>query len=1578
MRKWIGYAGTTTFLFLISLSGTAFAQSDVFLSVAGKNVKSENGDKTHRFDYWIRPNSDASDAFIQLFDAGIAGASDLLEDGPNTQTEFELFPFDALYELNGTDLVPRASDSKPSVILSAGAESKYSNRWVNFAPVKGHGNGYILRVKAEAGDDINNFKIIVTEKEGQFTQSSRWQVLSSDLSVTVFNLNQRDEIQFQPAFDSEFEPPQLELVGRDDSKIYIKDYFGQAFEVGKDPVNWNAEQFGIQNQWGITITGSDDQANTLGIYGIGKPVLWNLNFISTAILSKPKVNIASQTVEDCFSMYFALEVPPDQLSTKNKAAFIYGENQFVEGGSATINFGNPGSYPVNVIFPTQKVYFPQYWTYSTSVTFRERPNAVIVSDKDNVAPSEPIKFSAITPQGKANDGLRYMWFVNDQLRKTDVKFDFSSIIPGVYQVKLVVSGENTNSSCASDTASKQIIVNSQPYTEITGVEKFAQREEVKFSAKNAEDQDGQPLTYLWSGTGIVSSDAQPEVTLKHEKNGNFEISLTVSDPINASNSHFKATFKYKVNAPPTPIFDLIEMASTDQKIGLNSEKTIDPDNKSLKVDWLISDGRTLTGSVNTVTFPKPGIYTVTLRVDDGEGCSNSVQTLERTLVVNHPPVPVILAKAKDFSATQFFNADSSKDADQGIFTYTWDFGDGTKDIGNRVTHVYQKPGTYLVSLTVDDGQRMANSIQTSTHTIQINDLPVAVITAPDKHDPANNLEVSAEKSVDSDGKITSYEWLLNGAVFSNEAKASTPLSTPGDHVLTLKVKDDSNFDQAVTVVSKKVHVNESPLPKVTFSPKVADPETPVEFDATGSVDPDGKIKNFRWTFSDGVVMTGEKVTKKFSRPGYEKFSLSVDDGEGFSNSVMLLPDQVVLINTAPKIVTKRMIKSNARRVQLDASPSTDADGQELKFLWTFPDGGKSEKPAVQWYAPEGGTYKLAIQVDDQQKRPNSIQSDTVLVTVNRPPVAIIDSFLVVKAGRQIQFDASKSYDPDGDPVKVKWNFGTGVSAEGLQAQTLFTKPGFYMVTAELTDGFTSQPVISSVAVEVQNYPVASMGFSDTTAFIGKSFFFNGTASEYQSGKITYYEWDFGNGDKAYGPNVAYAFKTTGKYVVTLTVKGGDAGIEQPLSQISGTVKVLDGPVAVIKCPDWVSPDEPVRIDGAPSLSPVTITSFQWKIKSLTDSVLYTGPVVNHTFTRTGKYLVSLMITNGDQTNNTAHSEKVITVNARPQPAWVVPEQIGEGDPLVLDARQSVDPDGIITLFEWKLNGKVIGTDPFILVPSPRFGKYDLELKVYDNSTTTTKTAVLTQSLAVNAAPLPKIVLPLPVYENEPVVLKAADVKDRDGDDLKTTWKLDGLTVTDPSLKLAQGTYKLLLLQDDGRGLSNSADSIEQLIVVKPSPYITIKAPEIVSQGTILTSEQFFLPEFAGFHSAGKVQSVWIADTLGPRTIRVVWKPRNEILKQENFPVEVWEALAFKSAENTRLEAEWNPANPYLILDAPEINRPEEKNVIYEWFNGGKSVGYGQSISVKIQQGENQFTLRVKDKDIYGGTPAETIYTVIAK
>jgi PKD repeat protein len=59
----------------------------------------------------------------------------------------------------------------------------------------------------------------------------------------------------------------------------------------------------------------------------------------------------------------------------------------------------------------------------------------------------------------------------------------------------------------------------------------------------------------------------------------------------------------------------------------------------------------------------------------------------------------------------------------------------------------------------------------------------------------------------------------------------------------------------------------------------------VTFDARASVDADGSIVAYRWTFSDGATATGDQVAHVFETPGQYTVTLTVVDDLGAEHSV---------------------------------------------------------------------------------------------------------------------------------------------------------------------------------------------------------------------------------------------------------------------------------------------------------------------------------------------------------------------------------------------------------------------------------------------------------------------------------------------------------------------------------------------------------------------------------------------------------------------------------------------------------------------------------------------------------------------
>ncbi len=71
---------------------------------------------------------------------------------------------------------------------------------------------------------------------------------------------------------------------------------------------------------------------------------------------------------------------------------------------------------------------------------------------------------------------------------------------------------------------------------------------------------------------------------------------------------------------------------------------------------------------------------------------------------------------------------------------------------------------------------------------------------------------------------------------------------------------------------------------------------------------------------------------------------------------------------------------------------------------------------------------------------------------DRPPVARFSIHPEAPiVGATVQFDASSSYDPDGDPLSYQWTFGDGATATGTTATHTYSRDGAFTVTLTVVE-----------------------------------------------------------------------------------------------------------------------------------------------------------------------------------------------------------------------------------------------------------------------------------------------------------------------------------------------------------------------------------------------------------------------------------------------------------------------------------------------------------------------------------------------
>lgn len=160
---------------------------------------------------------------------------------------------------------------------------------------------------------------------------------------------------------------------------------------------------------------------------------------------------------------------------------------------------------------------------------------------------------------------------------------------------------------------------------------------------------------------------------------------------------------------------------------------------------------------------------------------------------------------------------------------------------------------------------------------------------------------------------------------------------------------------------------------------------------------------------------------------------------------------------------------------------------------------------------------------------------------NEPPVAVLEASPTRgDAPLTVEFDGSRSHDPDGLIVRFLWDFGDGAHAEGPKAAHVYTANGIYLATLTVIDQFGAKDT-DKVRVVVGNPPPQAIltatpvsGWPPLTVTFDASPSFDPEGDE-----ITRYEWEFGDGARGRGPRVSHTYTGSGRYTVMLTVTDRD-------------------------------------------------------------------------------------------------------------------------------------------------------------------------------------------------------------------------------------------------------------------------------------------------------------------------------------------------------------------------------------------------------------------------------------------------------
>ncbi|MBX3011359.1 MAG: PKD domain-containing protein [Caldilineaceae bacterium] len=397
--------------------------------------------------------------------------------------------------------------------------------------------------------------------------------------------------------------------------------------------------------------------------------------------------------------------------------------------------------------------------------------------------------------------------------------------------------------------------------------------------------------------------------------------------------------------------------------------------------WHFGDGQTQPGRVVQHSYGQPGNYSVFViasRNNDSKLATTMVAIVAVPPTATPRPVPVGGLQATSSAPTIAGNPTTflATIAQGTHVSYGWDFGDGTTATGPSVSHVYQTPGSYLVTVTADNDYGPA---QSTTLQVAIQDAPPKGLHI-DYATPLLLSNLNPFTATVESGTNVQYQWSISDGTIYRGPVINHLFRTLGTHVIRVEASNSAGTIYATAVVA----VQDQP-PTITqlFDDGPKPPGQPINFLAL--VESNSAI-SIQWHWGNGEPVTtaarevgGTTVqqlqeTYTYHQPGKYIVSLVVANANGLSYREFIV---YVGTNKPPPQALRLTI---AQAIPLRAHPITmrlDLDSQRFTCQWTLGDGGTAvAPPTIQYTYQQSGAYIVSASCTAEGQAP--VEVDTIV------------------------------------------------------------------------------------------------------------------------------------------------------------------------------------------------------------------------------------------------------------------------------------------------------------------------------------------------------------------------------------------------------------------------------------------------------------------------------------------------------------------------------------------------------------------------------------------------------------------------
>ncbi len=765
-------------------------------------------------------------------------------------------------------------------------------------------------------------------------------------------------------------------------------------------------------------------------------------------------------------------------------------------------------------------------------------------------------------------------------------------IPGVYTVTLTATSGGTTS-----THTETITVIPSPTVAFAASDTaICPGTTIAFSSTTSGGTPGS-ITYVWNyGDGSLGSGTAPTHT--YATPGHYNVTLSATNSAGCT-SLLTLTSYIHVFTPAAPSFTPVSAyfcTAPGHAVFTNTTTGTGP----FAFTWRFGDGATSTLTSPTHNYAA-GSYNVTLRVTDGNGCTDSLFVPAAVFVSSLTPGFTFPATICRYSGVTFTNTSSTH------ISSSWDFGDGATGTTDAGLHTYDALGSYVVQLVVFDG----HCYDTVSHTITVIPGPVTSFTQSPAHPCPPPVPVTFIGTAPSGASVTwSYGDGISGpgttvthtymhrGIDTIKMITLDPATGCRDTIKRIDTLYDMVFGAGVDTPSGCIPLSATfGASAVTYEPDTATLVPPPY--------PWG-IASYSWAFGDGATSTSAAPTHVYTAVGLYVATVTAVTGNG-----CIVHDSVDMKAGTPGAhVTFHALETHScyNRGLINFAVTSVSGGIVTEFQWNYCDGEIDMITGGAAYHQFGAPGVFSVILTPYFNGcPGTPDTMANYITID-PPKSVPHFTVSCSPLYSVQFD---DYSIGADTHL--WMFGDGTTSTVSNPLHPYAVPGPYTI-ALTTYNITSGCRDTATASFDITTPVLDFSASDTAICRDDFILFT---SSVIGGTAFSYEWyqlgiDTPVCDTSY--HFVDTFHTTGIYDFRLVIEDQNGCLDTVTKY--HYMHVAKPVTTFTVSPAIICGSAPVTFTDHSTDIPGTFLNYSWMYGD-GDSATVATPASMHIFTITG-------------------------------------------------------------------------------------------------------------------------------------------------------------------------------------------------------------------------------------------------------------------------------------------------------------------------------------------------------------------------